>query len=253
MNKFYYSFTSYKDAEDFKRLDFIVNSIRKFKNLNPKILDIGCGNGNISMALGSLNFDVVGVDMDVNSIKRAQGNNHLKNVHFEVQDVNTLNIREEYDIIICSEVLEHLNDPGNLLKSISRILKQDGILIATVPNGQGPREILITRPVQWMQKKGIGSIILKLKNILGYSNKTLQSSNPDLTHVQFFSKKSFKTLLKEYGFIQNAWSNANFIEKVFPFSLVSRRAYFFQKLDCAFADLLPTQLSSGFYTVWVKD
>lgn len=71
MNKLYYSQTTYKDAEDLKRLDFIVDSIQKLGLPNAKVLDVGCGNGNISMALGSIGFNVVGVDIDAISIQKA--------------------------------------------------------------------------------------------------------------------------------------------------------------------------------------
>jgi 2-polyprenyl-3-methyl-5-hydroxy-6-metoxy-1,4-benzoquinol methylase len=252
MLKPYYSFTTYKDAEDLKRLDFIVDAINSLNNPQAKVLDIGCGNGNISMALGSLGYNVTGVDIDIVSIEKANAKNNLPNVSFRILDANSFKLNDEYDAIVCSEVLEHLTDPAELLQSIYRILKPNGILAATVPNGTGPRELLITRPVLWFQKKGIGNVILGLKRVLGYSNSTLQSSNPDLTHVQFFRAGSFARMLQSVGFKKKKWSNAGFIEKVFPFSWFSRRIYFLQKMDCVVADYVPTQMSSGFYTSWTK-
>ena len=64
MSKEYVKFTTYSDIEDLKRLDFIVNSIKALNNPEAKILDIGCGNGNISLALGSIGYHVTGVDID---------------------------------------------------------------------------------------------------------------------------------------------------------------------------------------------
>jgi 2-polyprenyl-3-methyl-5-hydroxy-6-metoxy-1,4-benzoquinol methylase len=60
---------------------------------------------------------------------------------------------KKYDAIICSEVLEHLNKPGDLLNTISQSLTNTGVLIVTVPNGMGPRELFVTKPVIWLQKK----------------------------------------------------------------------------------------------------
>jgi 2-polyprenyl-3-methyl-5-hydroxy-6-metoxy-1,4-benzoquinol methylase len=248
----YYSVTTYKDVEDFKRLDFIVDSIRNLNRKNVKILDIGCGNGNISLALGSQGFNVTGVDIDNTSIENARKLNTFANVKFELLDANAFAMKEEFDAIVCSEVLEHLDKPEELVTSIFSILKKDGILVATVPNGWGPREVLITKPMQWLHKNKMDRLMLKFKKLLGYSNNTLQSSNPDLTHVQFFSAGKFKHILESAGFKKLKWDNADFIERVFPYSFLTRRIRGLQTFDCAIADYIPKQLSSGFYTAWLK-
>jgi ubiquinone biosynthesis O-methyltransferase len=149
MEKSYRAATTYSDIEDIKRLDFIVNSIKAMNNPEARILDIGCGNGNISLALGSLGYNVTGVDIDQMSIDTASGRNKYSNVKFEVLDANSFVMNDAFDAVVCSEVLEHLSKPYELLESIYRILKPGGVFVATVPNGYGPREMLITRPMQW--------------------------------------------------------------------------------------------------------
>lgn len=252
MSHVYHRHTTYKDVEDLKRLDFIVHSVQALDKPNARILDVGCGNGNISLALGSLGFNVLGVDIDQTSIDKARAANPFDNVTFQLLDANAFRMKDEFDAIVCSEVLEHLNEPGELLQSIYSILKKDGIFIATVPNGYGPRELLITKPMQWLHKKKLDRFILKLKKTLGYSNHTHQSSNPDLTHVQFFRADTFLEMVQNVGFKPLRWKNADFVERVFPYSWLTRRLYVLQKLDCKVADYIPTQLSSGFYTSWTK-
>ena len=193
--KEYSRYTTYQDAEDFKRLDFIVNSIKDLNKKNAYVLDIGCGNGNISLALGALGYNVLGIDIDAVSIKNATAKNTFKNVHFEVSDANAFSINDNFDAIVCSEVLEHLDRPWELVKSIYRILKPGGILVATVPNGKGPREILVTRPILWLHAKDLGKPVDTFKRLLGYSNTTLQSRMKILTHTQFFSVESFRKLI----------------------------------------------------------
>lgn len=250
--KEYSHYTTYQDAEDFKRLDFIVNSIKDLKKKDAYILDIGCGNGNISLALGALGYKVLGIDIDPVSIKNATALNTFKNVRFEISDANAFSINDNFDAIVCSEVLEHLDHPWELVKSIYRILKPGGILVATVPNGQGPREILVTRPMLWLHAKNLGKPIEALKRLLGYSNTTLQSSNEDLTHTQFFSVTSFRRLIENAGFVQRRWGSSNFISRIFPYSIITRKSYRLQKLDCYIADFIPKQLASGFFTSWKK-
>lgn len=248
----YYPHTTYKDAEDLKRLDFIVNSIQSKLTIGAKILDVGCGNGNISLALGSLQYNVLGVDIDSTSVEKATQINTFSNVNFELLDANSFNLKEEFDAIVCSEVLEHLDNPIELVRSIYSILKPGGVFVATVPNGWGPREVMITKPMQWLHHNKMDRFILKIKKALGYSNFTLQSSNPDLTHVQFFGAMDFRKMIEGVGFKTDQWQNADFIERVFPYSFLTRRIYSLQRFDCAMADYLPKQLTSGFYTSWIK-
>lgn len=250
--KDYHSITNYKDAEDFKRLDFIVDSILSINNKSISVLDIGCGNGNISMALGVVGFNVKGIDIDKTSIDTASQKNTLPNVKFEVYDANSFSIDNSFDAIVCSEVLEHLDKPWELVESIYRILKPGGVFVATVPNGFGPREVLITKPMQWLHRKNLDKSIVSFKRMLGYANATMQSSNADLTHTQFFTVSQFSKMLHGAGFKKVKWDNADFVERIFPYSWFTRRIYFLQKLDCAFANYIPKQLTSGFYTAWTK-
>ena len=252
MGKEYVKFTTYTDIEDLKRLDFIVNSIKALNNPEARVLDIGCGNGNISLALGSIGYSVTGVDIDQTSINTASGRNTFSNVKFEVLDANSFSLSDSFDAVVCSEVLEHLTKPYELLESIFRILKPGGVFAATVPNGYGPRELLITRPMQWLAKKGYDKPFIIFKRVLGYDAKTLQSSNEDLTHVQYFSVGAFNRLLNGVGFKKLDFQNADFLERIFPFSLLTRRILFLQKIDCWIIDFLPRHFTCGFYTSWTK-
>ncbi len=162
---------------------------------------------------------------------------------------------KKYDAIICSEVLEHLKKPEDLLTTLYRSLTDTGVLIITVPNGRGPRELFVTKPVIWLQKKNnfIWRGLLRLKRLLGYKGTTVQSDASDLTHIHFFTKRSLTSLAKGSHFKITRFGKTNFIEDVFPFSILSKRLIFLQKMDCAIADILPHQFTGGFVTVWKKN
>ncbi len=251
-NQEYVNYTNYSDIEDIKRLHFIVNSVKRLQSTSIKILDIGCGNGNISLALGSLGFEVIGIDIDQVSIEMAKSRNVFSTVSFQVLDANSFDVHDAFDAIVCSEVLEHLTKPKELTEQIYKILKPGGIFIATVPNGYGPRELLITRSVQFLSRKGFDKAILSIKRILGYNAKTIQSSNEDLTHLQFFSFTAFHKLINSAGFKLVGYQSSDFLERIFPFSLLTRRFKFLQQLDCYIANYLPKQFTCGFYTSWTK-
>ncbi len=241
---------------DVKRLQFIINTLKK--NLPPQsvVLDVGCGNGVISRSLGSIGYNVFGIDVSEKAITRAKELNKFTNVTFDVISAEQLVADgKKYNAIICSEVLEHLNKPQDLLKTLHESLTDNGVLIVTVPNGMGPREVFVTKPVINLQQKDnfIWHTIVKIKKLLGYTGVTVQSSASDLTHIQFFTKTALNKLAKENNFKITKFGKTNFVEDVFPFSILAKRIKFLQKIDCAIAELLPYSLTGGFITVWQKN
>src|ERR1700730_10225498 len=132
---------------DVKRLNFIIDVLKKNNPQDAWVLDVGCGNGVISRSLGAEGFNVYGIDISEKTIEKARSLNLYPNVKFDVISAEQLVARgERYDAVICSEVLEHLEDPRRLLGLLYQSIKPGGKLIVTVPNGNGPRELFVTRP-----------------------------------------------------------------------------------------------------------
>jgi ubiquinone/menaquinone biosynthesis C-methylase UbiE len=246
----------YQNYQDIKRLRFILNAIeRNIYKKSPTILDVGCGNGIISMNLAAKGFEVTGIDISNKAIKKASQLNNYPNLKFKIADAEKLAIEErQYDIVICSEVLEHLNDPENLLKSIYKLLTENGILIATVPNGYGPREVFVTKPTQKIRLNGgkTWRLIKNLKQGLGYTGTTIQSDADHLSHVQFFTQTRLNKLAEKTGFVIHKIGKSNFVDDVFPFSFIAKRIRWFQKMDCFVADFLPLVMTGGFNMIWTK-
>jgi 2-polyprenyl-3-methyl-5-hydroxy-6-metoxy-1,4-benzoquinol methylase len=249
METAYLNLVDYSHAEEFKRLRFVIDQVKALGKTDLKILDIGCGNGNISLALGSLGFHTTGVDVDAGSIENAKKRNPFTHVQFELKDADAFSIEGKYDVIICSEVLEHLHKPAELVKQWPELLEPQGICIVTVPNGHGPREVIMTKPMQWLLLNGYAKPLNRLKRSMGY-NGTTQSANPDLMHVQFFSRKELIELMKENHFELMSFGKAEFAGRIFPVSLLTNRLKSFQELDCKITDFLPYQLAGGFYSAW---
>ena len=240
---------------DIKRLNFIIATLRTRLPEGAEVLDVGCGNGVISRSLGEKGFLVKGIDVSEKAIQKARNLNKFSNVSFEVVSAEQLVADgHRYHAVICSEVLEHLNDPGKLLRVLNQSLHQDGILIVTVPNGKGPRELFVTRPVIAMKKKNnwTWKLVSGVKKLFGYKGTTVQSDADDLTHIQFFTKKSLEQLAGANEFRIRQFGKTNFVEDVFPFSLLTKRIKALQKLDCAVAELLPYQFTGGFVSVWER-
>lgn len=240
---------------DKKRTQFIADSISKCVPRGSCVLDVGCGNGVISKAIAALGYRVTAIDVSEKTIEAAR----IANAHplLEYKVMNAAELRNEpqrFSAIICSEVLEHLGHPEALLHSIREMLDDDGILLVTVPNGNGPREMFVTRPVQFLQQKNniLTRSVRMLKAALGYTGKTAQSSADDLLHLQFFSLRALHRLAAHTGFHIDKISPSNFIEQVFPYSILSRKSSTLQHLDCKLAEYLPLSFTSGFMSMWKK-
>jgi ubiquinone biosynthesis O-methyltransferase len=245
----------YNRFADIKRLQFITDALKKNVPANATVLDVGCGNGIISRGIGSEGFTVYGIDVSEKAIEKARSLTTNPKVTFDVISAEDLVAEgKRYDAVICSEVLEHLNQPEKLLQVLYQSLTDNGILIVTVPNGKGPREVLVTKPVIALQKKNnwMWRALIKTKQMLGYSGTTVQSAADDLTHIQFFTKRSLEQLATGTRFRIMRFGKTNFIDDVFPFSFVTKRIKVLQKLDCALAEKLPYQFTGSFVTVWKK-
>jgi 2-polyprenyl-3-methyl-5-hydroxy-6-metoxy-1,4-benzoquinol methylase len=246
----------FKRFADIKRLNFIIQALKEKLPAGAEVLDVGCGNGVISRSLGAHGFKVKGIDVSEKAIEKARTLNSFSNVNFDVMSAERLVANgHRYHAVICSEVLEHLNNPGGLLSVLYESLYDNGILIVTVPNGKGPRELFVTRPVIALQRKNnlTWRFLKKIKSILGYKGTTVQSDADDLTHIQFFTKQSLIGLAETNKFKITRFGKTNFIDDVFPFSFFTTRIRALQKIDCALADRLPSNFTGGFVTIWEKN
>ncbi|MDY6904864.1 MAG: class I SAM-dependent methyltransferase [Thermodesulfobacteriota bacterium] len=109
-----------------------------------KILDIGCGEGRHTCAAYRLpEVTVVGADLDFDSLKTTQErlafHDHLEEHgggtwHLSVTDITRLPFRDNFfDLVICSEVLEHIPEDSAAMKEIIRIVKPGKDLVVSVP------------------------------------------------------------------------------------------------------------------------
>jgi len=245
----------YNRITDIKRLNFITDSLKKNIPDGGRVLDVGCGNGVISRHLGQFGYQVLGIDISEKTIAVANQRNTYPNVKFAAISAEQLTAQgETYDAVICSEVLEHLDQPQLLLHTIYESLKDDGLLVVTVPNGNGPRELCVTRPMlKARNNPALWTSINKVKSALGFKGTTAQSQADNLDHVQFFTRNDLRHLAQVSNFKIIQFAKTNFVEDVFPFSLLTKKVKFLQTLDCQVAELLPYSFTGGFNTLWRKN
>jgi len=234
----YHSYSDYlQEPSGIRRIDYIVAVVDRYQqevSRNPNILEIGCGNGNLSRTLAMLGYQVTAVDMDKLSIEKAKRNTPTGiSIHFEVCSAEEIVTRKiSYDIVICSEVLEHLKEPEGVAGCFYNLLKEDGMAIVTVPNGKCFEE----RVRCFLVKNPTGQIIrgwLK-KNLLN-REEHVQSSSSVSTHLQYFSLHEIRYLLQKskLQICETENSSVFFREAYYMFLrlFLSRKSRLFRWLD----------------------
>lgn len=106
------------------------------------ILEVGCGGGILTEALARLNANVTGVDLGEDVIRTAR--EHLEdhspdlknNVTYKIEpiEVHAKTNLNHYDAVVCSEVLEHIDDKAGFLTHCVQTLKPGGSIFITTMN-----------------------------------------------------------------------------------------------------------------------
>lgn len=106
------------------------------------VLDLGCGTGTMAFYLANNGHKVVGIDISKKAIKIAKESaGYLKlkgEARFSCKDIKKFETKQKFDLVICSEVLEHIKNDANVLKKIFRFLKKNSLLVISVPSKNAP-------------------------------------------------------------------------------------------------------------------
>lgn len=91
------------------------------------LLDVGASAGLIDNYLAQYFAQVTGIDIDEKAIGHAKANYACDNLKFQVGDAMALDFPDNsFDVVVCSQVYEHVPDAGKMMDEIYRVLKQDG-------------------------------------------------------------------------------------------------------------------------------
>lgn len=153
----------------------IVEVLDKLKRIYS-VLDIGCGTGTLDFYLAKQGKSIDGIDISSNAISTAKINarnfNLDKNIKFYVGDIQKKLPVGKYDLVILSEVIEHVYDGKSMIKKINILLRKNGILFLSTP--------LVTAP---LYRLGVTS-----------------AHDIDAGHVHIYGEKEIVNLLKKENF-----------------------------------------------------
>lgn len=130
MKKYYLKnqeYTEYLQMQEIASFEKYIHYLSKGKK---KILDFGCGTGQVVNKLSKLNKDAYGVDISETSIKMAR---NMKG-KFLVSSEDLPFKDNSFDSVGCFNVLEHLDNPEKCILEMIRVLKPDGIIVIACPN-----------------------------------------------------------------------------------------------------------------------
>ncbi len=226
-----------------KRLEFVAGIVADFR---PKrVLDVGCGTGaNLTAPLAQRfpETSFVGIDSDPASIAYANRESPAGNAQYFVEA--NFGDTETYDLVIASEVIEHVEDPDAFLNSLRGFLAPDGKLVLTLPNGLGPFE-LVSFAETVMHLTGIYRVLRAFKRILrprvvgSVTSDTLAIS----PHINFFSYGQIRSVIAGGGFRILAYRPRTFLCGFgFDHLIRSPRTIAW---NAEIADRLPPQLASA--------
>jgi 2-polyprenyl-3-methyl-5-hydroxy-6-metoxy-1,4-benzoquinol methylase len=123
-----------------KSIKALVHSIVEEKGLEGLVLDFGAGRGELTNWLLEKRFfsEIHALDL----CERPAG--LPESIQWHVSDLNeSVSLdRDGFDVVICTEVIEHLENPRHVFRSIWKLLKNGGALVLTTPNQESLRSFV---------------------------------------------------------------------------------------------------------------
>ncbi|MFC1589022.1 class I SAM-dependent methyltransferase [Pseudomonadota bacterium] len=172
------------------------------KEMPKRILDLGCGNGNLCNTISKeFNAHVAGIDYDPNGIALAKKSfTSIPFYNYGVQDNPDHLMKDEkdfFDVVISTEVIEHLYSPQLLPQYAHKVLKPGGKLFITTPYHGYLKNLALSLLDHW---------------------DTHHTPLWEGGHIKFWSYKTLSELLEKNGF------------KVIKHSGIGRAPYFWKSM-----------------------
>jgi SAM-dependent methyltransferase len=137
---------------------------------NGRILDFGCGSGEVLNVLKRLGWETYGIEIDTEAAEYARS----KGLRVFDQDIRSIHFPDEYfDVVRMRSVLEHCHRASPFLDEVFRVLKKTGSLILVIPN--------------------IKSLEFKI-----FKNRWFHLDIP--RHLYHFTPSTITSLLEKHGF-----------------------------------------------------
>jgi SAM-dependent methyltransferase len=153
------------------RSRFLLGNVRP----GDRVLDVGCGTGEFTAALGQAGARAIGVEVAEAALERARARHH--GIDFRLVPIDGPLPFEDnsFELVWAGEVIEHVADTARWLSEVRRVL---------VPGGR----LLISTPSHGRLRVAVGGVE--------------RFSEPLGDHLHLYTRRSLETLLHEFGFAE---------------------------------------------------
>ncbi|MBU3567295.1 bifunctional 2-polyprenyl-6-hydroxyphenol methylase/3-demethylubiquinol 3-O-methyltransferase UbiG [Polynucleobacter alcilacus] len=123
-----------------------LNWIKTFVNLEgKKVLDIGCGGGILAESIAQSGADTTGIDLSEKALKVAELHALEVGASLTYRAISAEALADEqpeqYDVVTCMEMLEHVPDPASVVRACAKLCKPGGTLFFSTLN-RNPKSYL---------------------------------------------------------------------------------------------------------------
>ncbi len=133
-------------AENALRIPWIAKTIPP----SSAVLDIGCGAGFLTNELAKKGHQVSGIDLSEESLRVAMRYDATRSVDYQLATAYSLpHPDESFDVVCAMDVLEHVENPNQLIREASRVLKPKGLFFFHTFNRNPLSYLLVIKGVDW--------------------------------------------------------------------------------------------------------
>lgn len=156
------------------------------KNKELKILDIGCGTGQlineIRHQFQSVNY--LGIDVAENMIDIAKKNNEGENIKFKTCSIETYDSQDKYDIIICTHAFPYFPNKEDMMKKIASLCNEEGQVIIVNSSTNSLKDLIINFFLKATTSKAKYLSINEMKKLFEVSK--LKIKNIEIIRERFY-------------------------------------------------------------------
>lgn len=212
-----------------------------FKNrINQKalVLDLGCGNGDKLLAFKKKGFFVEGIEPSKGLVTEAK--NYIKNIKCQTSEDFLKSNKKKYDLIICNDTLQFIENPNKSIKNSLKFLKRGGYLYIKLGSIESKNLIHFTY-------QGLVLNILTAETILNNFSKKYKvkifNKNPLQVIIQKDNIKRDQIEINNYNFKNKLFKDLNYLKFYFLKNIKlnwNQRVFFLTKMN--FKKNLPVRI-----------